>query len=490
MSLAAALFAMVAKQWLREYLMWTALSADPSEVVVLRQLRAEAWETWQVPFIIGAIPAFLEFAVILFLCGMVVLLWTLDPVIAIVLTVFMAIFLAIVFALMVLPAVRRACPYKSPVGWACVWLRNQLLQLLPGDGTWEVHRRAQLAAKTWARMDLYSVTGVPRYATHATADEKAEYASKVLVPMVRALSWVKKDSEDTYVLSSVDACIKAMHDTSDKLISPSSAPRRDPTQVMLHRLKSALFATCKLLELDHMGLRDALRTAFVVVRPASVGLSGYDDWQVCVYRTKCTRLASLIRPATIDIGNASTEEIKIAYRILLSAMEHAIPHMFSRRPALAQAVAPPMPSTPISPLSTSFGPENDSGYTPRPSAEHDARFIGTLRPTRSKVTSPPPIMPNSATKTILAASPECHKAFVEMFCLIEAIVTLRLPDSGSRKAEDFVECVTRLYRHLYENPDLDGQYLGLRTLIFQTLCRFGHPERVVIGLLTDEMISV
>ena len=86
MSLAAALFAMVAKQWLREYLTWTSLSADPSEVVVLRQLRAQAWETWQVPFIIGAIPAFLELAVILFLCGMVVLLWTLDPVIAIVLT--------------------------------------------------------------------------------------------------------------------------------------------------------------------------------------------------------------------------------------------------------------------------------------------------------------------------------------------------------------------------------------------------------------------
>ena len=93
------------------------------------------------------------------------------------------------------------------------------------------------------------------------------------------------------------------------------------------------------------------------------------------------------------------------------------------------------------------------------------------------------------SRSVAAASPEAQKAFVEMFCLIEAIVTLRLPDTGSRKADDFIKCVTRIYRRLYENMDLDAQYLGLRTLLFQTLCRFGHPERLIIGLITNEMTS-
>ena len=76
-----------------------------------------------------------------------------------------------------------------------------------------------------------------------------------------------------------------------------------------------------------------------------------------------------------------------------------------------------------------------------------------------------------------------------MFYLLEAIVLLRLPEFGVREADAFVECVTDTYFQLYEHMELDRQYPGLRTLLFQTLCRLGHPERVVIGLLTSNMIS-
>lgn len=486
MSLAAALFAMVTKQWLREYLTWTTLSADPSEVVVLRQLRAQAWETWQVPFILGAIPAFLELAVILFLCGMVVLLWTLDPVIAIVLTVFVAIFLAVVLALMVLPAIRHACPYKSPVGWACVRLKNRVMRTIPfgkANPRWQAYHSVQLNAKTWARRDLSSVTGIPRWAAkwRAGVDEKALYGAKVLVPMVWALSWVKQDSEDTFVLASVEACIKGMHEASDALISPSTAPRRDPTQATLHRLKSAIFATCKLLDLDNTKLLAALRGTFVLTTPANVGLSGYEDWKQCVYRTKNTTLAELIRPTADTAPNTSTEEeITIAYRILLTAMEYAVFRMFFRHATLAQPTH--LPSASPAPPSGFHAPEGDLG-----SAIPAPKFPDTpLSPT---LTIAPSLMLNAPGRPVGAASPECHRAFVEMYCLTEAITKLQLPGTVSRKADDFIECVTKSYRHLYENMDLDRQYLGLRTLMFQTLCRFGHPERVIVGLLTNEMTS-
>ena len=88
-----------------------------------------------------------------------------------------------------------------------------------------------------------------------------------------------------------------------------------------------------------------------------------------------------------------------------------------------------------------------------------------------------------------AASPDCLEAFVKMLCLTEAIVKLRLPNSDLHKPDDFVNCVTTSYRKLYRNMEHDRQYLGLRTILFQTLCQFGNPERVVIGLMTNDMTS-
>ncbi|EKM52042.1 uncharacterized protein PHACADRAFT_102800, partial [Phanerochaete carnosa HHB-10118-sp] len=76
-SLAAALFSILAKQWIREYLKWNSPLALPRENVLVRQLRIEAWEDWQVSAVLSSIPILLEFAMILFLAGVVILLWTL-----------------------------------------------------------------------------------------------------------------------------------------------------------------------------------------------------------------------------------------------------------------------------------------------------------------------------------------------------------------------------------------------------------------------------
>ena len=67
LSLAAALFGILTKQWLREYMQWNSPLATPCENVIIRQFRFEAWESWNVAATIAAVPALLEIAMILFL---------------------------------------------------------------------------------------------------------------------------------------------------------------------------------------------------------------------------------------------------------------------------------------------------------------------------------------------------------------------------------------------------------------------------------------
>ncbi|GJE97506.1 hypothetical protein PsYK624_137270 [Phanerochaete sordida] len=107
LSLSAALFGILAKQWLREYLRWNSPLALPRENVLVRQSRIEAWEAWNVAATIASIPALLEIAMILFLCGVVVLLWTLDHPVAIIITVFAALFLVAAAMFTLLPIISK-----------------------------------------------------------------------------------------------------------------------------------------------------------------------------------------------------------------------------------------------------------------------------------------------------------------------------------------------------------------------------------------------
>ena len=121
-SLSAATFGILVKQWLREYMKWNSTLGSPRENVLIRQIRFEAWEAWNIAATISSIPALLELAMILFLAGTVILLWTLDTVVAAVITVTVALFMAAVSAFTVLPVFYSRCPYKSPTAWAFVSL--------------------------------------------------------------------------------------------------------------------------------------------------------------------------------------------------------------------------------------------------------------------------------------------------------------------------------------------------------------------------------
>ena len=118
-SLAAALFSILAKQWIREYIKWNSPLALPRENVLVRQIRIEAWDDWQVSTVLSSIPILLGLGMVLFLAGVVILLWTLDDIVAKVITIFVSLFVGVFAAFTVMPIFSRRCPYRSPTAWAC-----------------------------------------------------------------------------------------------------------------------------------------------------------------------------------------------------------------------------------------------------------------------------------------------------------------------------------------------------------------------------------
>lgn len=129
-SLTAALFGILVKQWLREYMRWNSSLGSPRENVLIRQVRFEAWEAWNVAATISSIPTLLELAMILFLLGLNILLWTLDSVVAVVITVASAVFIGALSAFTVSPVFFERCPYKSPTAWACTVLSETICDFL------------------------------------------------------------------------------------------------------------------------------------------------------------------------------------------------------------------------------------------------------------------------------------------------------------------------------------------------------------------------
>ncbi|KAG7445268.1 uncharacterized protein BT62DRAFT_1006969 [Guyanagaster necrorhizus] len=123
LSLMTVVIGILCKQWLREY------QKDPSlpyrESLALRQLRYESFEAWRVHDILATLPLLLQVALVLFLTGIMDLLWSLDNVVAAIVTLFIVLGFLMVVATTVLPCLvhlhsggRLPCAYRSPQSWA------------------------------------------------------------------------------------------------------------------------------------------------------------------------------------------------------------------------------------------------------------------------------------------------------------------------------------------------------------------------------------
>lgn len=222
LSLAAAMFGMMAKQWLREYLQWTTMSGPSEEQVRLRQGRYEAFQDWKTPAIIAAIPALLEIALVIFLIGLEVLLWSINGTVFVASAVVVSTLIVVAIVATILPAFCERCPYKTPVGWACLLAKVALISLFTLILSivtavltclcccTEVHHDVlniqdwKVAEKDWRERDLVRQTWNIVLEGKSQGEDASALGRHLM--LTRALCWIRETSQDQRLLRAVDDC--------------------------------------------------------------------------------------------------------------------------------------------------------------------------------------------------------------------------------------------------------------------------------------------
>ncbi len=111
-TLSASSIAVTVKQWLYQYKQ--GLSGTSREISRLRQYRYENLLNWRVPEIIVVLPILLQIALSLFLGGLLILLWSLHPLVATIASALVGTLGFFHFVTTLLPTFRPDCSYQSP----------------------------------------------------------------------------------------------------------------------------------------------------------------------------------------------------------------------------------------------------------------------------------------------------------------------------------------------------------------------------------------
>ncbi len=112
-SLATALFVVLTKQWIHQYIAMP--SGTPQDRCRVRQFRYMGLEQWGVGFIIGLLPLLLSMSLGIFLVGLVLFLVPLQAAIASIVGTITLISFAVYFVSNFLPIMYPSCPYKTPL---------------------------------------------------------------------------------------------------------------------------------------------------------------------------------------------------------------------------------------------------------------------------------------------------------------------------------------------------------------------------------------
>ncbi|KDR80320.1 hypothetical protein GALMADRAFT_1361535 [Galerina marginata CBS 339.88] len=140
LGMATVLIGIITAQWLREY--ERDVSLPSQDKLALRQMRYEGLVYWQVPRIISLLPLILQTGFILFLVGILELLWTLDSAVAIPVTILAGLISLLLGATVVLPTIQYIfpgdehlrvpqCAYKSPQSLGVLRFMLAIMRFLP-----------------------------------------------------------------------------------------------------------------------------------------------------------------------------------------------------------------------------------------------------------------------------------------------------------------------------------------------------------------------
>ncbi|OJT05164.1 hypothetical protein TRAPUB_4049 [Trametes pubescens] len=123
----------MAKQWLNEYASGISSESEGGtsrQTARLRQYRLNNLIKWHVGNIINSIPVLLQVSVALFLAGLLVLLWTLHPAVAVVASVLASVLGVFTLSIVLLPSVKSGCAYLSPQSVALYYVLRRAPSLL------------------------------------------------------------------------------------------------------------------------------------------------------------------------------------------------------------------------------------------------------------------------------------------------------------------------------------------------------------------------
>ena len=123
-SLASASIALIVKQWLHE--VSSGLSGTSRETARLRQHRLNSLIKWKVGTIVLIPSVFLQIALVLFLSGLLILLWTIHETVAIVATVLVGALFLFFTVVTALPVFQWDCCYRSPQARGAFFLVRSL----------------------------------------------------------------------------------------------------------------------------------------------------------------------------------------------------------------------------------------------------------------------------------------------------------------------------------------------------------------------------
>ncbi|KAI0359435.1 hypothetical protein OH77DRAFT_1517867 [Trametes cingulata] len=138
LSLSTASIGMMVKQWLNQYV--SGLPPETSspnaheslESVRLRQYRLQNLEKWRVDLFVLAIPNLLQLALAFFLAGLLILVWTLNSIVAIIASTLVSLLAIATLATTVLPIFKSGCAYLSPQVFLFHGILHQLRYFLLG----------------------------------------------------------------------------------------------------------------------------------------------------------------------------------------------------------------------------------------------------------------------------------------------------------------------------------------------------------------------
>ncbi|TBU59458.1 hypothetical protein BD310DRAFT_976645 [Dichomitus squalens] len=125
-SLASASIALMVKQWLHD--ISVGLSGTSPRDARRRQYRHNSLRTWQVGIIVLIPSILLQLALVMFLSGLLALLWTLHRTVAIVGTILIGMLFLFLVIVVTLPLFRWDCCYRTPQAQAIYVMARQVLR--------------------------------------------------------------------------------------------------------------------------------------------------------------------------------------------------------------------------------------------------------------------------------------------------------------------------------------------------------------------------